>query len=264
MSQGTARPRRSRQPVLRLSEGRDRVASARRPSPFSSCSSSRSSRRRRPSRPIRTTSASRSRAVRNLPSRTALQPAGRPRLQHRRLHQRQPRQELGGARPRSHRLTAKASNSAPATQTYTMSVVADHEDVTRPGYDFISVPVVNAALSTAGACNINVGPLQTGAPRWRHRPVDVAGDHLRQPAEEHDLRLRLLPAPRGGLAPLPGLVAALECRRRGSGQHRRREVPLPVNEIQPQTLAKEHDGDSGHRSHLEHHQGGDPGRADLR
>ena len=55
------------------------------------------------------------------------------------------------------------TNSAPANQTYTIAFVADHEDVSAPGYDLMSVPVLNAALSDA-SCSYSVGAESVLAP----------------------------------------------------------------------------------------------------
>src|SRR5436190_402456 len=55
------------------------------------------------------------------------------------------------------RITSKAGNSAPATQTFTVSVVLDNEDGAKPGYDVLSVPVLNTALSAASCSAPTVG-----------------------------------------------------------------------------------------------------------
>jgi hypothetical protein len=138
-----------------------------------------------------------------------------------------------------HRLTAEAKNAAPATQTYTVSVVADHEDVTRPGYDFISVPVVNASLSTAGACNISVGALQTGSlgggidlSMWREITF------TNQPKNSTCV-LDFVERLAVGSHLFPGAALHSNVADEDQGSIGAREVPLPVNEIQPQQLAKE-------------------------
>lgn len=63
-----------------------------------------------------------------------------------------------------HRVTASAGNAAPANQTYTIAVVVDNEETGTPGYDFLSVPVLNGALSDAGCPNPVVGPQGVAAP----------------------------------------------------------------------------------------------------
>jgi hypothetical protein len=61
-----------------------------------------------------------------------------------------------------HRLTTdRASNSS--TATYAINVVADRSDAGRPGYDFISVPVVNDPLSHA-SCQVAAGPYLIKSP----------------------------------------------------------------------------------------------------
>src|SRR3954447_23311465 len=56
------------------------------------------------------------------------------------------------------RLTSGAGNSAPATQTFTVAVVLDNFDAGHPGYDVLSVPVLNTALSSASCGAPTVGP----------------------------------------------------------------------------------------------------------
>jgi len=56
-----------------------------------------------------------------------------------------------------HRVTAAAGHSAPSTQTYTIAIVADYQDGSMPGYDVMSVPVLNLVHSTsAAACQFSV------------------------------------------------------------------------------------------------------------
>ncbi|BAK77906.1 hypothetical protein NH8B_3133 [Pseudogulbenkiania sp. NH8B] len=57
-----------------------------------------------------------------------------------------------------HRVTAAAGNSAPSNQSYTIAVVADNLSGTALGYDVISVPVLNTALSSASCTAPTVGP----------------------------------------------------------------------------------------------------------
>ena len=57
------------------------------------------------------------------------------------------------------RFSADAGNAAPATQTYGVGIAVDREDVGRPGYDVLSAPVLNTALSSPSGC----GSLSTGS-----------------------------------------------------------------------------------------------------
>lgn len=63
-----------------------------------------------------------------------------------------------------HRVTAGAGNAAPANQTYTIAVVVDTEEEGTPGYDFLSAPVLNEALSDAGCNAPVVGPESIATP----------------------------------------------------------------------------------------------------
>jgi uncharacterized repeat protein (TIGR01451 family)/fimbrial isopeptide formation D2 family protein len=56
-----------------------------------------------------------------------------------------------------HRLIAEAGGSAPSAQTYTIGITADSMDGGHPGYDIVSVPVLNAAESDA-SCSFSVSP----------------------------------------------------------------------------------------------------------
>src|SRR5919107_5403822 len=56
-----------------------------------------------------------------------------------------------------YRLTAQATGGA---ETYAVAITADREDAGAPGYDVISVPVLNTALSS-GTCQLSAGPQQT-------------------------------------------------------------------------------------------------------
>jgi hypothetical protein len=62
-----------------------------------------------------------------------------------------------------YRITLNAGRSAPATQTYSLAVVLDFEDAGKPGYDVISAPVLNAALSSPSCTAAAVIPGAPGA-----------------------------------------------------------------------------------------------------
>ncbi|HET7064760.1 MAG TPA: hypothetical protein VFI49_10845 [Rudaea sp.] len=63
-----------------------------------------------------------------------------------------------------YRTTAKAGNSAPATQTYAFANALDNMNVGRPGYDIISAPVLNTSLSSASCTAASDGGQQTLTP----------------------------------------------------------------------------------------------------
>ena len=62
-----------------------------------------------------------------------------------------------------HRLTSALGTQADATTTYTIGIAADGMDAGHPGYDVMSVPVVNTALSDA-SCAVIAGPQVTITP----------------------------------------------------------------------------------------------------
>src|SRR4051794_30853753 len=47
------------------------------------------------------------------------------------------------------RITADAGGAAPSTQTYAIAAALDNFDVGHPGYDVLTAPVLNTALSSA-------------------------------------------------------------------------------------------------------------------
>jgi len=63
-----------------------------------------------------------------------------------------------------YRTTLQTGNSAPATQTYSFAAVLDGIDVGKPGYDVISSPVLNTALSSASCTAASDGGQQTLTP----------------------------------------------------------------------------------------------------
>jgi len=56
------------------------------------------------------------------------------------------------------RLTATATGSAPASQTYQVATVAAFQNKGVPGFDVMSVPVLNAALSSASCTAVSASP----------------------------------------------------------------------------------------------------------
>jgi fimbrial isopeptide formation D2 family protein/uncharacterized repeat protein (TIGR01451 family) len=62
-----------------------------------------------------------------------------------------------------HRLIATAGTSAPSSQSYTIGIAADSMDGGHPGYDVLTMPVINAAESDP-SCQLSAGNQQTISP----------------------------------------------------------------------------------------------------
>jgi hypothetical protein len=137
-----------------------------------------------------------------------------------------------------HRFTASATNAAPDTQTYSVYLVADHEDAGKPGYDYMSEPVVNTALSDSG-CEISVGAMETvalsgGTDLSIARKVTFIGqDKGTECVIDYYQRLAV------GSHLFPG--SSLHSNKRDSnlGSLGEADVPLPVNLIEFQELDKD-------------------------
>lgn len=137
-----------------------------------------------------------------------------------------------------HRLTlARSSNSS--TGTYEINIVADASDGGAPGYDFISVPVINDALSD-DSCVGTASALQTETPGVGgtdssiYRTLTVTQDPGTTCVFDYYQRLAL------GSSAYPGSslhsnVANEDFSLGGVGA---RDVSIPVREIQPQELDK--------------------------
>ena len=138
------------------------------------------------------------------------------------------------------RLTADAGNSAPATQTYDVVIALDNRDATRPGYDVISAPVLNTALSSAGCTAANVGSQLTttgvgGIDSTIYRVVTIT-----QPTNStcvYDWYGRL--ALGSHLFPGSSLHANLLNKDLTSAGIGSKDVSIPVKEIAPQELTKD-------------------------
>jgi uncharacterized repeat protein (TIGR01451 family) len=140
-----------------------------------------------------------------------------------------------------YRLTADAGASAPTSQTYTVSVVLDNMDVDHPGYDVLSVPVLNTDLSDA-ACTVPVlvGPEAYvadfgGIDRSIYRLVTIT--QLANTTCVYDYYGRL--ALGSHLFPGASLHANLANQDLDTSGMGARDVSIPVNEIEPQGLDKD-------------------------
>jgi hypothetical protein len=134
-----------------------------------------------------------------------------------------------------HRLTASSGTQ----QTYTVAITADNIEAGRTGYDVISVPVVNAALST-GTCQVTAGPQSTitpgigGTDTSMFRLLDITQSAGSTCVFDYYERLAL------GSAQFPGasLHSNLMNQNFGVAGVGARDVSIPVKEILPQELSK--------------------------
>lgn len=138
-----------------------------------------------------------------------------------------------------YRVTTDAGNSAPASQTYTIAVVLDSEDDGAPGYDVLSEPVINDALSD-DQCEVSVGSeLLTGnfggIDESRYRLLTITQPRNTTCVLDYYGRLAL----GSHLFPGSSLHANLANENLESGGVGQKEVSIPVKEIEPQTIAKD-------------------------
>ncbi|MDX6678349.1 MAG: trimeric autotransporter adhesin, partial [Solirubrobacteraceae bacterium] len=138
-----------------------------------------------------------------------------------------------------HRLTA----STGVAQTYTVAITADNRDGGTPGYDVISIPVVNTTLST-GTCSVTAvpadgaGALQTpgvgGTDTSIYRMLTITQSAGSTCVFDYYERLALGSSGYSG-ASLHSNLSNQEFGTAGIGA---RDVSIPVNEILPQGLDK--------------------------
>ncbi|SMF30758.1 hypothetical protein SAMN02745746_02456 [Pseudogulbenkiania subflava DSM 22618] len=144
-----------------------------------------------------------------------------------------------------HRVTAAAGNSAPSNQIYTIAVVADNLSGTAPGYDVVSVPVLNTSLSS-GSCTAptvgaqtNMTPGLGGLDQSIFRLVTITQAKNTTCVYDYYERLalgsHLFPGSslHSNLA-LPTGASTVDCSGLGC-----RDVSIPVKEILPQELRKD-------------------------
>ena len=144
------------------------------------------------------------------------------------------------------RLTAKAGNSAPATQTYAVAIALDNIDAGRFGYDVIGSdanngwPVLNTALST-GSCSISAtGQLEKtpgvgGISTTIYRILTI--EQSKNSTCVYDWYGRL--ALGSHLFPGSSLHANLLNQNLGTAGIGAKDVSIPVKEILPQELRKD-------------------------
>ena len=140
------------------------------------------------------------------------------------------------------RVTLAAGGAAPATQTYSLAVVLDHEDGTpaRPGYDVISALTLNTALSSAGCTAASDAGQQTttdfgGIDKSIYRKITVTQLENTKCVYDYYGRLAL----GSHLFPGSALHANLANENLGTQGIGASDVSIPVNEILPQELSKD-------------------------
>jgi hypothetical protein len=139
------------------------------------------------------------------------------------------------------RVTAEAGNSAPASQTYSLTVVLDREDAGHPGYDVLSAPVLNTALSTAACPAATVGPQTDASPGLGgtdtsiYRMVSITQAKNTSCVYDYYGRLAL----GSHLYPGSSLHANLANESLGTSGIGSKDVSIPVKEILPQELSKD-------------------------
>lgn len=144
-----------------------------------------------------------------------------------------------------YRLFADAGNAAPANQTYTIAVAVDHEKSGVNGYDFLSTPALNTALSDPGCAVPVVGgevlmaPGLGGVDVTAYREVTVTQTGNTTCVYDYFARLAIGASayPGSSLHANLGLpTSATTITTQGIGA---RDVSIPVREILPQDLDKD-------------------------
>ena len=150
-----------------------------------------------------------------------------------------------------YRLTADAGNSAPTTQTYTIAYAVDNIDDSKPGYDVLSEAILNTDLSSA-ACvaptfsgELYAVPGIGGTDKTLYRTLTVTQTPSTTCVYDFYARLAL----GSHLFPGASLHANLALISAGGGLDTggigARDVSIPVNEIEPQSISKDMAGSRG-------------------
>jgi hypothetical protein len=140
-----------------------------------------------------------------------------------------------------YRLTTSAGNSAPSTQTYTVAVVVDNRDAGHPGYDVLSMPVLDTTLSSASCTAPTVGaatiltPGLGGIDQSLYRLVTITQAKNTDCIYDYYARLAL----GSHLFPGSSLHANLANENLGTAGIGSKDVSIPVKEILPQELSKD-------------------------
>ena len=149
-----------------------------------------------------------------------------------------------------YRLTARAGNAAPTSQTYTIAYAVDREQTGAAGYDVLSAAVVNSTLSV-GTCPAPVVgseeldiPGIGGIDKTLYRTLTIT--QQRNSTCVYDFYARL--ALGSHLFPGSSLHANLALVDGGdldTGGIGARDVSIPVNEVEPQSIDKDMTGSRG-------------------
>ena len=140
-----------------------------------------------------------------------------------------------------YRFTLQAGNSAPATQTYTLAVGVDYSSGGKPGYDVVSVPVLNATLSSPSCTTESVGDATLVTPGLGGsgttslmRTLTVKQTSNTTCVYDFYARLALGSHLYPGSS-LHGYEANASFENAGGAK----EISIPVKEIQPQSITKD-------------------------
>ena len=150
-----------------------------------------------------------------------------------------------------YRISARAGNSAPGSQTYTIAYAVDREEAGKPGYDVLSSAAVNDSLSV-GVCPAPVVGTATieqpgigGISKTLYRTLTITQSSNTTCVYDFYARLAL----GSHLFPGSSLHANLALIGTGgsldTGGIGARDVSIPVNEIEPQSIAKDMAGSRG-------------------
>ena len=129
--------------------------------------------------------------------------------------------------------------SSGSQQTYTVAITADNIDAARPGYDVISVPVLNTALSS-GTCSVTASaqtartPGIGGTDTSLYRLLDITQSAGSVCVFDYYERLAL----GSHLFPGASLHSNLMNQDFGTAGVGARDVSIPVKEILPQEISK--------------------------
>jgi hypothetical protein len=139
-----------------------------------------------------------------------------------------------------YRLTVTAGNSAGALQTFVAGVALDNFDAGRPGYDVLSAPVLNTALSSASCAAASVDaqtpllPGLGGIDTTIYRLLTFVQAQNTECVYDFYGRLAL----GSHLFPGSSLHANAITAQLDTGGIGARDVSIPVNEIDPQEISK--------------------------
>ncbi len=136
-----------------------------------------------------------------------------------------------------YRVTFATGSSAPSTQTYTLAIAADYNSGGHIGYDVISVPVLNTALSSTTGCTlVTTGPQSvTTDTSTIYRKLTITQARSTTCVYDYYMRLALGAHSYPGSS-LHGYLLNQNLTSSGIGQQ---DIPIPVKEILPQSLSKD-------------------------